>query len=206
MKIAFNPTSATSIAPGQYRARLSKVIDLGTQASTFDGKSTWQRTIQATWELHGTGVTRGGNPPTASEFYNASMHPKAKLRQHLEASQGREFTYDEVNNFDLCEWINRSCLLTIVAKGKFPKIVKLAPLPNEHAPVPDVAKPVIFNLNDPDIDVYQTLDNGLRAMISASPEWKLVKDTLCPLADESDYSDTLQSKLEKAMAAMNARA
>ena len=46
--------------------------------------------------------------------YRASLHEKAKLRQHLELWRGRKFTADELKRFDLEAVLHTPCQLQIV--------------------------------------------------------------------------------------------
>ena len=46
--------------------------------------------------------------------YRASLHEKAKLRQHLELWRGRKFTVDELKRFDLEAVLHKPCQLQIV--------------------------------------------------------------------------------------------
>lgn len=50
----------------------------------------------------------------ASNIYTASLHEKAKLRQHLEAWRGRKFTDEERRGFELESIIGICCQIQIV--------------------------------------------------------------------------------------------
>lgn len=81
-----------ALAPGRYLAVCCDVIDLGTQASPWGDR----RQIKLVFEV----ATPTGRR-IISRRYTASIHPQAKLTQHLEAWRGRPFTDAERARFDL---------------------------------------------------------------------------------------------------------
>ena len=67
-----NSTGFTQPEVGVHEARCVKVIDLGTQKSTFEGETTWKRQVMLIWEL--PEQLKDGMPLTISKFYNLSLH------------------------------------------------------------------------------------------------------------------------------------
>lgn len=66
------------------------------------------------WEIDA--LMGDSRPFTVSQFYTLSLHEKAKLRAHLEAWRGREFTEAELNGFDLENVIGIPCQLQVIHK------------------------------------------------------------------------------------------
>lgn len=65
--------------------------------------------------------------------YTASLHEKAKLRQHLESWRGRRFTEEELKGFDIEKVIGANCQIQIVhnvsANGKtYANVQAIVPL------------------------------------------------------------------------------
>ncbi len=65
------------------------------------------------WQLEDTDPETGRRYE-ASQIYTASLHEKAKLRQHLEAWRGRKFTAEELKGFELEDVITANCQIQIV--------------------------------------------------------------------------------------------
>lgn len=73
-----------------------------------------------------------------SQFYTASLHEKAKLRQHLESWRGRAFTEQELNGFDLENVVGVPCQLQVIhhttkAGKTYANVAGIVP-PSKHAP------------------------------------------------------------------------
>lgn len=81
-----------------------------------------------------------GRPLIVSNFYTASLHEKAKLRQHLESWRGRRFSDPELAGFDLENVVGVPAQIQVVHAGDFANlaaIVRLAkgmeaPKPSGH--------------------------------------------------------------------------
>ena len=100
-----------------YHAVCYGVVDLGTQETIFGAK---QKVI-IFWELPDERmdvVDQDGEkiskPRVISNRYTNSIHEKATLGQLLTSWQGRPFTQEERDDFDLFRMIGTNCLLGIV--------------------------------------------------------------------------------------------
>ena len=89
--VATKPASNYTPPPaGMHIARCYRLIDLGTQPKSFQGKPTGEaRKIMASWELLGEDRMDDGKPFTMSKSWFLSMHEKATLRKDLESWRGR---------------------------------------------------------------------------------------------------------------------
>lgn len=160
---------------GAVAARCCRLIDLGSQESTFDGKTSMKRKLLLSWELAETRAD--GSPFTISRRFGLSLHENSALRAFLQAWRGRPFTDDELAGFDLRKLINAPCLLNIAhtsRNGKdYANILSISPLPKGMT-APELAAPaVLFDIDEPDAsDTLEGLSEGLQATITASPEWK----------------------------------
>jgi hypothetical protein len=84
---------------------------------------------------------------------------------------------EELAGFNLRRLIGAPCLLNIVHVEKggntFAEIRSIAPLPKGMTPPPDVADPIIFDMDDPDTwPAFDRLTKRQQEAIEASPEWK----------------------------------
>ena len=168
-------------APGTYPARLYRLIDMGTQESTFGGETKYKRRLLVSWELVGTKM-QDGRPLTIHKSYTASMHPKATLRADIEAMIGRSLTDDEAENLDLEALIGRACLVGVKHSkcGKYANVSSLS-IPMKGQDITEAQNdPVVFFLDEPDWDIYDSLSEGMRAKIALSPEFKAARGDEVP--------------------------
>ena len=160
---------------GAVASRCNRVIDLGSQESTFEGKTSMKPKVLLSWEL--AELRTDGSPFTISRRFGLSLHENSALRAFLQAWRGRPFTDEELAGFDLRKLINAPCLLNIAhasRNGKdYANILSISPLPKGMT-APELAAPaVLFDIDEPDApDTLEGLSEGLQATITASPEWK----------------------------------
>lgn len=156
--------------------RCVKIIDIGTQRGEYQGKATARRQNIIGWELPNELMTEGdyaGKPFTVSKFYTASLGEKANLRKDLENWRGRAFTEQELQGFDAKNILGKACMLSLTAneKGKV-KVTGVMALPKGMT-VPDQVSPtVFFSLDEFDPQVFESLSDGIKKMIMASPEYR----------------------------------
>ena len=122
----------TRILPpdGPQSAICVDVVDRGEHTSDWAGKITTKRKLSIHWLLaeniplkHWTHPKTGevqdvhekiaGRPYMVQRWYTASLHEKAALRQMLRVWRGKEFSDDELENFDVDDVIGTPALLTI---------------------------------------------------------------------------------------------
>jgi len=84
LTIAENSTATFELPPsGPQPARCSRLVDLGTQQSDFNGETKSARKLLLTWQL--AELRSDGEPFTVSRRFTASLHKKSALRAFLEA-------------------------------------------------------------------------------------------------------------------------
>lgn len=161
---------------GTYIARCYKIIDLGTQkgSEAYGGKE--QHKVMISWELLDKDVKmEDGRPFSVSQFYTMSLHEKATLRKDLEAWRGKKFTDDELAGFDLKNVLGVYCMLQVVHSpdGKYANVNAIMSYKGDK---PEEVNPnVSFDLDEPDMQVFDTFGDGLKAKIMASPEWQMLQ-------------------------------
>lgn len=163
---------------GVYTARCYRIIDLGTQtgAEIFGRKQ--QHKVMISWELIGKDdprMTEGdnkGKPFSIHKRYTVSLGEKASLRQDLEAWRGKKFTADELKGFDLGKILGQYCTIQVVHSedGKYANVnAIMAHKGDKPEPVnPDL----IFDIDKPDMQVFETLSDSIKGTIMQAPEWK----------------------------------
>lgn len=94
---------------GLHDGVLCDVIDLGVQDTGFGPKSM----VKLRWQLDILNE-KTGKRHLVSQRYTSSIHPKAKLGQHLETWRGRKFSDQERQRFDIEKLLGVNALLQIV--------------------------------------------------------------------------------------------
>jgi hypothetical protein len=175
----------TPVPPGMYLARCYRIVDLGTQKSEYLGQVKNLPKVMLQFEVHGEDdagkplVTAKGEPMSISKNFTLSLAEKATLRKDLQTWRGKEFTADELRGFQIDNVLGAWAMIAITKavgnNGKeytnianinsVPKAMK-ANLPEGHN------KCAAFYIESPDMDMFETFSDNLRAKIELSPEWQ----------------------------------
>lgn len=115
--------SVSSIAPmeaGTYAARCCGVIDLGLQKTSFEGVEKETMQILVIFEFPEETIEIDGEqkPRWMSNFYTLSVHEKSRLRKDLKSWRGKDFTEQELQDFDIANVLNAPCMVTIAQTSK----------------------------------------------------------------------------------------
>ena len=165
---------------GVYLARCIKMIDIGTQTNEspkYGVKK--QREIILYWELltdDDTGeavfMEDGKSVFVISNKYTWSMHTKANLRKTLDSWRGVPFTDEEAKDFEISKLLGKYCKLQVVhnvsGDRTFANVGSIMTTTKEPA---GVNKLVTFSIEDPDMEVYESLPEWLKDKINSAPEF-----------------------------------
>ena len=169
--------------PGSYVARCISVIDLGTQVSNGKFGEKAAHKVRLSWEVFGDDddgqpLTVNDMPMTVSKEYTVSLHEKAALRRDLAAWRGRDFTDEERRGFDIDRLLGAYALINVThdtgGNGKtYANVAGIAPVPKAMASAkPTGVHPLTrFDLDAPDMEVFDALPEWLQKRIQAAPEW-----------------------------------
>lgn len=176
----------TPVPSGMHLARCYRIVDLGTQESTYQGTTKNLRKLMMQFEVHGEDndgkpiLTAKGDPMSISKNYTLSLAEKATLRIDLQTWRGREFTADELRGFELKNvlgvWAMVSVIKAMGNNGKeytniaavmsVPPAIKKAGIPEGHNDLK------LFSIEEPDMTLFDSFSNGLKEKIKKSPEWQ----------------------------------
>ena len=170
MKVSGNGGTFKHPEPGTVNAICTRVIDLGTQETTWQGQKKTARKVLIGWEIDQQMDDQ--RPFLVTARYTASIHPKSVLGQHLEAWRGRPFSEEELKAFDLNKILGACCLLTIVRDGEYSNVKGVAKLPKGMAPLEPHGPLTLLDLENYSEEVYSSLSEPLRATIAKSPEFQ----------------------------------
>jgi hypothetical protein len=174
------------VPQGVFIGRCYSLIDLGTQFTDGQYGPKTQHKIKIGWELFGDDengvpltidVDGKEMPLTISKSYTVSLHEKAGLRRDLAAWRGKDFTDEEAKAFDVSKLLGAYCMVNVTTSetnGKtYSNVAGITPLPGalKNAKPAPVHDNVVFDLDKPDLKVFETFHEKLQAAIKSSPEW-----------------------------------
>jgi hypothetical protein len=174
------------VPEGLHLARCYRIVDLGTQESTYLGQVRTQKKLMIQFEVHGDDdkgfalITRAGEPMSISKNYTRSIGENATLRQDLTSWRNKAFTPEELEKFELENllgvWGMISVIKTISENGKaYTNINTITPVPaamKKNGMPQHFNEAKIFSIENPDMELFATFSDYLRAKIERSPEWQ----------------------------------
>ena len=175
MKLPEATTAFESVEPGTYLAVCFAVIDLGTHQDTYEGETRDRHQLMIQWELPDE-LMPDNTPAVVSKWYTFSMNEKATLRLDLEAWRGKKFTEANLGpdgDFEIDKLLGVGCMVSIVEKqgGKGTKTGSIMKLPKGVTAPKPVNATELFDLSEPDREVYDRLSDYKKSKIAESREW-----------------------------------
>jgi hypothetical protein len=173
--------------PGMHLARCYRIVDVGTQKSEYMGQTKYLHKVMLAWEIHGMDDAgqpirmKDGRPFAIFKNYTLSWSEKANLRLDLQSWRGKPFSQEELRRFDLKNVLGAWCMLNIIERpGKsdnkmYTNVDGVTPVPAmiKQAGLPQaVNKNEIFNLQEPDMEMFNGFSENLKNKIKSSPEWQ----------------------------------
>ena len=194
------------VPAGAYIGRCYSLIDLGTQLSSGQYGEKMQHKLRIGWELFGededgapltVDVDGVEMPMTISKSYTVSLHEKAGLRKDSSDVCSSDLTDEEAKGFDVSKLIGAYCMVNVTTSetnGKtYSNVAGLTPLPGalKNAKPSPVHEHVVFDLDAPDMAVFNSFHEKLQDAIRRAPEWARVhggKQQTAPVA-ASQFED-----------------
>jgi len=174
MMTASNDKEFEQPPQGNHVAVCYRVIDLGTQTTTFNGEEKTAHKIMLGWELVDE-MMEDGKPFSVNNRYTLSGHPKATLRKTLESWRGRPYRDDELP-FDTAKLLGQPCMINVTHTTKdgktYANVAAVTPIP-KNMTVPLIVNDMVhFDLSDFRQEVFDSFSEGLKKTIAGSPEYK----------------------------------
>lgn len=167
------------VPEGIYTARCYRIVDIGTQLikSMQFGESE-KHQVMISWELIGKDDARmdDGRPFSMHKTYTVSLHEKSRLRADLEAWRGKKFTADELAGFDLSKILGQYCTIQVVHSedGKYANVQTIMAHKGDK-PEP-VNTDLVFDIDKPDMQIFETFSDNMKAKIQNTPEWAALQN------------------------------
>jgi len=187
--IAKDSGSFLEVPTGMHLARCYRIIDLGTQKSTYLGVDKYLQKVMIQFEVHGEDdkgnplVTNDGRPLSIAKSFNVTLADKSTLRKDLQMWRGRDFTSQELKGFELKNVLGAWAMLTVTqseSNGKtYTNIAAINPVPAKvkQAGLPEgVNELKTFSIEEPDMELFDTFSENLKNKIKSAPEWTGPKD------------------------------
>lgn len=200
------------VPPGMHLARCYRIIDLGTQKTTYKGTEKMSPKVLFQFEVHSENdegeplLTPEGKPLSISKQYTLSLNENAILRHDLQSWRGRAFTEEELKSFDLQNVLGQWCMLSVVHSQvqdkTYANVENVNPVPAaiKKNGLPEGANStVLFSIRSADMEVFETLSENIQNKIKAAPEWEAWKDAPAPTPkqesaksnDPADFEDDI---------------
>lgn len=206
VKAGSSGTKFKQVDPGMHLARCYRVIDLGTQSTTWDNAPKYKKKIRLQFEVHGEDsqgqplVTDKGVPLSTSKDFTASLHEKSALRKELENWRSRAFTQDELDGFQLKNVLGAWAMISVVnEKGRdgnyYTNISSINPVPTsiKKNGLPEgVNELKLFDIDNPDMEMLESFGEKLQSKIKSTPEWIEKhggQESVSPAKSKSSFAD-----------------
>lgn len=163
------------LAGGTYMGVCIGTIDVGEQYNQHYKK--YEDKLILLFEVSGETVDVDGEskPRWLSNEYTASLGEKAKLHQHLVSWRSRDFTDEELENFDIESMLGQPCMLTVIVKetdnGTYNNITNITAVP-KGVPAPTTEQELLaYDIDDRNEDVFEKLPEWIRNKIKKSTQF-----------------------------------
>lgn len=179
MSLKASSKGGSAIAPieaGTHPAICYGLVDLGMQYSEKYKNSSQK--VLLMWELPNEKIEIDGEQKSRviSQTYTCSLNEKAVLRKDLASWRGRDFTDDELAEFDLRSVVGVPCLLSIIHResggSTYANVGGVMKMPKGMPALVQTMETVIFDLDDSPLEDIEKLPQWVRDKIKASQTYK----------------------------------
>jgi hypothetical protein len=189
---------------GQHVMVCSRIVDLGTQKTEFNGETKHQRKVLIVWEIPGA-RTDDNKPLMHSEKFTWSFHEKANLRKTLEAWRGRKFKEEDFsgppNGFHIKNVLGVPCYGQVIHEqannGKtYANLSSIMAFPGKREDWPKVeGAQLFFDLDSYDEATFAQLSEYWQGVIKQSPEWSGITSLDDKPGDYGDGRDPMDDEI-----------
>lgn len=176
MKIRNSRPLLPPVEPGSYFAVCIGVVDLGEQENNYNGKTRYSDQVRFIFELPDVLCEIDGEkkPRQLSRDFTQTHAQTGNLRQFLGAWYGKNFSDDDMAEWDSDEVLGKPAMLAVVlsANGKYANISSASALP-KGVPVPVAQSEYLtFDFAHWDDEKFAKLPEYLQKKIMNSTQYK----------------------------------
>lgn len=177
---------------GTYLGICYRVVDLGTQDTTYKGETKKSRVIVISWELPDERMA-DGRPFSVARRFTFSAAENSNLRKTLESWRGKKFTTEEIADFDLAKMLTATAMLTLATEENGDKVYQnimavAAPMkgtPRTKEPENEsFCFAMVESMWNPKL--IEKLHEKMQETIKKSPEWKALSKGVKPAPAQTD--------------------
>jgi hypothetical protein len=197
------------VPTGMHLARCYRIIDLGTQESTYMGNVKQLHKVMFQFEVHSEDaqgnptVTSKGDPMTVSKNFTVTLAEKSTLRKDLQTWRGKDFAPEELKGFELKNVLGQWAMLSVVETqnngNTYTNIATINPVPSSMKKngLPEGKNELkLFSIDDADMELFESFSDNLKNKIRQSPEWERLHGgpsagNSAPSANFDDMADDL---------------
>lgn len=161
-----------------YAAVCCSVIDLGIQLTNFEGREKETPQILIAFEFPDELIEYNGEmmPRQLSRIFTLSVNEKSGLRKILMSWRGRDFTEEELNDFDIKNIIGAPCMVSVVQTTKggntYANIAGVSKLLKGISVSPP-RQPIHFDIDDRSTwDIFPKIPEWIKQKINNSITFK----------------------------------
>lgn len=165
-----NPPTGTHIA------RCVGLIGIGTHKQSWNGEEYFRDDVVIMWELPHE-ARSDGKPFLVNQTYTRSLGKKANLRHALVAWRGRDFTNDELKEFELKNILDKGCQIVLTRNDKdYVNVTAVAGVP-KGSQLPDATYELVYyDVYEHDEDAFKQLSTYFQDKITGSYEYREQRD------------------------------
>lgn len=202
--VAKSESNFVPVPTGMHLARCYRIIDLGTQESTYMGAVKHLHKVMLQFEVHSEDaqgnptVTSKGDPMSLSKNYTVTLADKSTLRKDLQTWRGKDFTADELRGFELKNVLGQWAMISVVETENngqtYTNIANINPVPasiKKNGLPEGKNEPKIFDISNPDMALFDTFSDNLQMKIQKSPEWQSRNGNAALSAEAQQFVDAL---------------
>jgi len=101
----------------------------------------------------------------------------------LQSWRGKPFTQEEMRKFDLKNILGAWCMINVIERAgqngqTYSNVDGVTPVPSiikQNGLPQAINKNEMFNLQEPDMALFETFSDNLKTKIMASPEWQKIQ-------------------------------
>jgi len=156
---------------GVHVATLYQIVDLGTSATHYDPepKPRMRFGFETPHEKR-----EDGKPFMITKVMTKYLSQKANLRKYIETLMSKKYTDETITEVNIKDLIGKACQIQVIHSedGQFANIEEIMPLTKGTETPNLVNEPIYFDLEEPDMAVYEKLSDKTKERIQLSSEWK----------------------------------
>jgi hypothetical protein len=164
-----------------------KMIEIGTTTENVMGTVKHLHKVRIGWELpNETKVfdeAKGAQPLVIDKEYTLSLADKANLRKDLKSWRGRDFTEEELKNFDISNLLGAPCMLNIVhtpskkdASVFYEDISSISKMPKGSIKPEQHNPNYLLSYEDWDEEKFQALPDFIKNKMITTPEYHQLRN------------------------------